>query len=122
MMIKNDKIDKLASVLLAGGKMLPQHCPKCKTPLFEYEEKIICPVCGGEVVEEETAPKERDSESEEVVGKVEGKSANELKRIAQGKLVQLEDRLESEDDPEKVNEILKAIKSTLDVLKRLKER
>ncbi|KXB00620.1 hypothetical protein AKJ42_00145 [candidate division MSBL1 archaeon SCGC-AAA261C02] len=121
-MIKKDKIDELASVLLAGGKMLSQHCPKCKTPLFEYEEKIICPVCGGEVVEEETTPKERDSGSGEVVAKAEGKPATELKRIAQNKLAQLEDKLEDENDPEKVNEILKAIKSTLDVLERLKER
>lgn len=122
MNIKNEKIDKLASMLLAGGKMLSRHCPECKTPLFKYMDRVICPICKGEVVRREKT----DSKEDIKVRKEDNERSDEydstLKKIIRNKLTQLEDKLADEDDPKKVDEILKAINSTLDVLERLKKR
>ncbi|MBS3815137.1 MAG: hypothetical protein KGY45_01090 [Hadesarchaea archaeon] len=104
--------------------MLSQHCPNCKTPLFEYEEEKICPICGGKVVEEKKSESEvNESKKKEVEAKkIENNELSQLSEVTKNKLMNLKNKLESEDDPKKINEILKAIKSTLDVLKKLEKR
>jgi uncharacterized Zn finger protein (UPF0148 family) len=43
---KDDKIKAMAELLLAKATMLQYHCGKCGSPLFQKDDKIICPVCG----------------------------------------------------------------------------
>lgn len=57
---KEDKIKAMAELLLSKATMLQYHCGKCGSPLFQKEDKIICPVCG-----ELEREKPSDGEAEE---------------------------------------------------------
>lgn len=104
--MEEEKIKKTAEMLLAGGKMLSVHCGKCLSPLFEFQGKIMCPVCGGE-----TKP-----------AKPEAKVAplKRLEEVLHEKLNALAEELAKETDHAKTLELLERIKSTLDALEKLK--
>jgi UPF0148 protein len=107
---EDEKISKMAGMLLAGGKMLSIHCSTCKGPLFEFKGKVICPVCG-----EKTATAEVKAKPEEApLSKVEG--------VLRAKLNTLTERLEKETNHEKTLELLDRIKSILDAIEKLKAR
>ncbi|MBA7502145.1 hypothetical protein ES706_00727 [subsurface metagenome] len=108
--MQDEKITKMTEMLLGGGKMLSVHCDTCKGPLFEFKEKIVCPVCGEriEAAKAEAKPKAAPTE------KVEG--------ILRAKLNALATQLEKETDHVKTLELLDRIKSILEVLEKLKER
>lgn len=97
---------KIAEMLLAGGKMLSLHCAKCQSPLFEYEGRVVCPVCG-----EKTE-----------AAKLEVKSVGEVERIMLKKLDQLATEFEKETDRHAAGELLELMKSILEVLGKLKVR
>lgn len=105
----------MAELLLAGGKMLSTHCPKCKSPLFEYEGKTMCPVCSGEVQTERKAEEGGEKPRAET-------SAGEVERILLKKLNQLASKLESESSPRAMSETLEPMKLILEVLNRIKAR
>lgn len=97
---------KIAEMLLSGGKMLSLHCAKCKSPLFEYEGKVVCPICG-----EKTE-----------VAKPEVKPVGEIERIMLKKLDQLAVEFEKETNRHAAAELLELMKSILEVLEKLKAR
>ncbi len=97
---------KIAEMLLSGGKMLSLHCAKCQSPLFEYEDRVVCPSCG-----EKTE-----------VAKPEVKPVGEVSRIMLKKLDQLATELEKETDRHAAAELLGLMKSILEVLEKLKVR
>ncbi len=103
-----EKLSKMTEMLLAGGKMLGVHCATCMGPLFEYQGKIVCAVCG-----EKAKP-----------AKAEVKAAP-LKKVEEtlhAKINSLAEQLAKETDQAKTLELLESIKSTLEALEKLKER
>lgn len=66
--ISDDVVMSAAELLVKGAKMLRYHCPECKIPLFEKEEKTFCPNCKREfkIVEEGVEEVEKDFEDEKV--------------------------------------------------------
>lgn len=104
--MKEKNVAKIAEMLLAGGKMLSLHCATCQSPLFEYEGRIRCPVCGekAEAVKQEVKP------------------AAEVERTLLGKLDQLAAELKGETDRHAAAELLELMKLTLEVLEKLKAR
>jgi len=104
--MREKNVAKIAEMLLAGGKMLSLHCATCQSPLFEYEGKIMCPVCGEKAK----------------AAKPEAKPAGEVERILLGKLDQLAAELKGETDRHAVSELLELMKSTLEVLEKLRVR
>lgn len=94
---------KIAEMLLAGGKMLPLHCATCKSPLFEFEGKVRCPVCGEKVE----------------VAKAGVKPVDEVELILLEKLDQLAAELKGETDRHATADILELMKSILEVLEKL---
>lgn len=110
MWVEDERISKMAGMLLAGGKMLPVHCGTCKGPLFEFKGKVVCPVCG----EKPTRVKAEGKPKEAPLGKVEG--------VLRAKLNTLAKQLEEETDHAKTLELLDRIKSILDALEKLKAR
>ncbi len=60
--MEEDKIKSMTRLLLSGAKMLDKHCGKCGSPLFEKNNKIICPVCGELEKGEENILKEKRKE------------------------------------------------------------
>ncbi|MFH1821727.1 MAG: Sjogren's syndrome/scleroderma autoantigen 1 family protein [Methanobacteriota archaeon] len=108
MVMKDEKIPKIAELLLAGGKMLAVHCGTCMSPLFEYHGKVVCPVCG-----ERTKP----------AAKVETKPSplEKVEEVLQAKINYLAEQLANETDHAKTLELLDRIKSALEALEKVKE-
>jgi uncharacterized Zn finger protein (UPF0148 family) len=99
-------VAKTAEMLLAGGKMLSLHCASCRSPLFEFEGRVCCPVCG----EKAGAAKAR----------LESEGA--IEPILLKKLDQLATELKGETDRHSAAEILELMKLILDVLEKLEAR
>ena len=104
-----DKIKKITEALLAGGKMLGVHCGKCKSPLFEFEGKVVCPLCG----ELEQDQQLKEKAKEDVLSRVD--------RVLHSKLESLVEKLEKEEDPTKTLQLIEAIRTTLQALERAKK-
>lgn len=108
--MQDEKITKMTEMLLGGGKMLSVHCDTCKGPLFEFKEKIVCPVCGERIEAAKAEAKPKAAPTEKV------------EDILRAKLNALATQLEKETDHVKTLELLDRIKSILEVLEKLKER
>jgi len=78
-----EKVKAMSKLLLSGAKMLDRHCNKCGSPLFSKDKKILCPVCG-------------DLEKSE-------------KDIISEKRRELLQKLEKEQDLDKILKILEAL-------------
>lgn len=105
--VENRKIAKMTEMLLAGGKMLSIHCATCMGTLFEFEGRIICPVCEGR-----TKP---------VKEKAKLAPPNKIEKVLRTKLDSLAEQLEKETDHSKTLEMLDRVKSILEVLERLRK-
>ena len=103
-----EKVEKMAKLLLAGGKMLSIHCNLCKSPLFEFEGKVVCPVCG-EKPKAQEAPKPPSATAE-------------LEAVLEEKLGELASKLKAATDQKAIAETVELLGSILDVLKRLREK
>ncbi len=99
-------LKNMAGLLLSKATMLQYHCSKCKSPLFEKEGQIVCPVCG--TFDNET----RREEDKKPEGKAEGRGSEALKK-KRDKLIEL---LEEEGDPEKIVSIAETIKKLEDII------
>jgi UPF0148 protein len=102
-----EKLKKMTEMLLAGGKMLGVHCGKCLGPLFEFQGKVVCPVCGGQ-----TRPAGPEA------------GAPPLKRVEEvlhAKINSLAEQLAGETDHARTLELLERIKSALEALEKLKK-
>ena len=97
---------KISEMLLAGGKMLPLHCATCQSPLFEFEGKVRCPICGEKV---------------EVV-KAGVKPVDEVELILLEKLDHFAAELKGETDRHATAELLELMKLILEVLEKLRVR
>ena len=105
--MEEKQIQKITEMLLAGGKMLGIHCGTCKSPLFEFEGKITCPICE-ELKKEEKGEKAGSLET--------------LERVLHAKLNALTQQLEKEEDVSKTIRLLENIKATLEALERVKRK
>ncbi|MBU2559352.1 hypothetical protein KKA03_00480 [archaeon] len=94
-MDKDKALKNMTDLLLAKARMLQYHCGNCKSPLFEKEEKIICPVCGEMKVEtEEVKEKASDTKTSKVLVK---------------KRDELLLKIEKEKNPKKLTDLLEAL-------------
>lgn len=105
--MEEEKLSKITGMLLAGGKMLGMHCASCMGPLFEYQGKIVCAVCG-----EKTKPAKAETKVP---------SLRKVEEALHAKLDSLAEQLAKETDQTKTLELLESIKSTLEALKKLEE-
>jgi UPF0148 protein len=92
-MEKEKALKEMAELLLSKATMLQYHCAECKSPLFEKDGKIICPVCGEFQKEEKAKEKEKSA----------------TKKALEKKRDELLKRLEKEKDPKKIAELAEAI-------------
>ena len=107
--MRDEKVSKSTEMLLAGGKMLKVHCGKCMSPLFEYQGKVVCPVC-----KEEPKPAEKVEAKPSPLGK--------LEEVLNAKINSLAEELAKETDHAKTLGLLDRIKSILEALEKVKER
>ncbi len=97
-MASEKALKDMAELLLGGAKMLQYHCDSCKSPLFEKEGKIICPVCGD-------LEKKKEARREEKKPKID----EGLRRTLQKKREELVKKLEKEEKPGEISALLDAI-------------
>lgn len=107
--MEDAKLGKMTKMLLGGGKMLSVHCGTCKGPLFEFEGKVVCPVCGekAKIAKAKVKPKAAPTEK--------------VESVLRTKLNSLAEELAKETDHAKTLELLDRVKSILEVLEKLKE-
>lgn len=107
--MQDEKIARMTEMLLGGGKMLSVHCGACKGPLFQFEGKVVCPVCGekAKVVKAEVKPKAAPTEK--------------VESVLRAKLNSLAEEIAKETNHNKTIELLDRVKSILEVLEKLKE-
>ena len=79
---KDDKIKAMAELLLSKATMLQYHCGKCGSPLFQKEDKIICPVCGEIEMEKPSEEEAEEKKSDE------GKKGEEAEAEAESQKLQ----------------------------------
>ncbi|MEE9594686.1 MAG: Sjogren's syndrome/scleroderma autoantigen 1 family protein [Candidatus Hydrothermarchaeales archaeon] len=96
-MASEKPIKEMADMLLKGARMLQYHCDKCKSPLFQKDGKVICPVCG----EFKKPSKEKPKETP----KLDDKTRTTLEK----KRDDLLQRLEKEEDAKELSSILDSI-------------
>ncbi len=106
--MQEENIPKITEMLLAGGKMLGVHCGNCKSPLFEFQGKIKCPICGD---------MQKKSEAKSKVG---SDALDKLEKILHKKLDEMSIQLEKETDNQKILELLKSISETLEAIGKLR--
>ncbi|MGC8816260.1 MAG: Sjogren's syndrome/scleroderma autoantigen 1 family protein [Candidatus Hadarchaeum sp.] len=105
--MKEEDIPKVVEMLMAGGKMLAVHCGSCMSPLFEYQGRVVCPVCGGR--------------AKKSVAETKDQALDKVRATLQAKIDALAEQLAKETDHAKTLELLDRIKSALEALERLKE-
>jgi UPF0148 protein len=106
--VEEEKLRKTADMLLAGGRMLGVHCGTCMSPLFEFQGKIVCPVCGGK-----TKPAKPEAKAP---------SLKKVEEVLHAKINSLAEQLAEETDHAKTLELLERLKSALEALEKLRER
>ena len=98
-MDKEKALENMTGLLLSKARMLQYHCANCKSPLFEKDEKIICPVCGEMEVKKEKAEK----------GEKEGKQTSKTSSVLLKKRDELLAKIEHEKNPKKLTDLLEAL-------------
>jgi len=88
--------------------MLAVHCGSCMSPLFEYQRKIVCPVCGD---------KAKAADKAEVKPPIFSK----VEQVLQEKVSVLAEQLAKETDHTKTLELLDRMKSALEALDKVKK-
>jgi UPF0148 protein len=117
--MEDKKISEAAKALIRGAKMLSHHCPECKVPLFEEDERIYCPSCGRDVI---IVSDDAEEEAEIVSGTnrlkyEEGKAEENLRHL----IDELSSRLSSSSYSE-MREILEIMLKAAEVLEKLKTK
>jgi UPF0148 protein len=92
-MDRDKALKNMTELLLSKARMLKYHCAKCKSPLFEKDEKVICPLCGELKIEKEK-PKEKASKTSKILKK---------------KRDELLAKIEKEKNPKKLTDLLEAL-------------
>ncbi len=97
-----DKILKdMTELLLSKARMLPYHCNNCKSPLFEKDGKVVCPVCGEMKLERE----QENDKAKTTKPPIDSKMAEVLNKKRDELLAQIE----KEKDTKKLIGLLEAL-------------
>jgi UPF0148 protein len=108
--LTDQNMKEMAEMLRQGAKMLSMSCPDCGTPLFQLKSgEIFCPHEKREVkiIKDGETPEKAMQDAS-------------LEKTLQSKLQLLQQRLEAENDPSEIRELIQTITAILDALSRLK--
>ena len=98
----------MAEWLRSGATMLTESCPECSSPLFRLNEEIRCLKCNKKVI------RAQEGEAPALIEK--SILFEELEGTILTKLRELEKRLSSEEDPEKIHQLGEATLLLLELL------
>jgi UPF0148 protein len=123
---KNDKIQKITSLLERGGTMLANH-HECGAPMFRYQGKTVCPVCDFQEKPEikelkiEEYKKEPEIQKEIKAQKPRIYDTQTISRIITGKILDIAAGLEAETDIQRVKDRMECIEQGIKILKLLQD-
>ena len=109
--MKEDLTKKAAKMLLNGATLLSEPCPYCKGVRVMKEGHALCISCGRE-------PEKKDIPIE----KSPNNTMSQIKQTLQKKVEILTKEIETENDLEKQQMILKNINSLLEMIERIEDK
>ncbi|MGQ4833243.1 MAG: Sjogren's syndrome/scleroderma autoantigen 1 family protein [Candidatus Asgardarchaeia archaeon] len=105
-MSSDEVVKRMATLLHKGAIMLSETCKKCGTPLFKYENQIICPKCDFDYNKEEKTREKYNME----IGKSKQSQFKEYLERIQDNTLKLIEKITNPDlffsDPEKYATII----------------
>lgn len=123
---KNDKIQKITTLLERGGTMLANH-HECGAPMFRYQGKTVCPVCDFQERPEikelkiEEYKKEPEIQKEIKAQKPRIDDTQMISRIITGKILDIAAGLEAETNLQRVKDRMECIEQGIKILKLLQD-
>ncbi len=110
--LSEGSLKNMGELLRKGARMLSESCPECNTPLFQLkDDTLICPMCNKPVIIVSA-----DTDTEALVQR------NRLNETLNRKISKIQNQLEEEMDPEKINALLETLTRLLDTQSKLKEK
>ena len=121
------KISEAVELLYKGAKMLSQHCPECKVPLFEDKGRIFCPSCKREVVFEKDVKSGKLNKIEDLGNSTQvrentGDDLHKLKleSVLKDAIASLVLKLKNSEDLKDLREIVDLIDKLTNLIEKLK--
>lgn len=99
----------MGELLRKGATMLSESCPECNTPIFKLKDgSLYCAMCEKQVivVTADTNPEALERQ-------------NRLEDTLNRKIKQIQDQLDEEMDPEKINVLLETLQKLIDTHSKL---
>jgi len=104
-------LKNMGELLRKGAKMLSQSCPECNTPIFQLQDgSLYCAMCEKPVV---IVSADTDTEAME--------QQNRLDETLNKKIKQVQEKIDEEMDPEKLNVLLDTLGKLIDTQAKLKK-
>lgn len=101
----------MGELLRKGATMLSESCPECNTPIFKLKDgSLYCAMCEKQVV---VVAADTDTEAME--------RQNRLEETLNKKIKQVQDQLDEEMDPDKINALLETLGKLIDTQAKLKK-
>lgn len=102
---------QMAELLRKGATMLGETCPDCNTPLFKLKDgSLVCPMCNKPVV---VVSADHDTDT---IAK-----QSSIDQTLMNKINEIQDMLEHEKEPTKINVLLETLMNLLDARDKLKK-
>jgi UPF0148 protein len=117
--MEDKKISDAVNLLYKGAKMLSYHCPNCKIPLFQEDERVFCPSCKKDVI----IRKEGEVEKSESVERVEKKQIDfdGIELSLKETILKLSSELREVRSREEMKEIVDLMDRVTQILEKLKK-
>jgi uncharacterized Zn finger protein (UPF0148 family) len=109
----------MSSLLLQGATMTRKHCKTCGNPIFRQEGEEFCPTC--KKGKQATTEKEVDSQKDQSERKRTGAQLTGARTVIMNKIEDLTEKVEQEEDIQKMKEYLSAMKEATEVLRMMDE-
>lgn len=108
--LSEGSLKNMGELLRKGAKMLSESCPECNTPIFQLkDESFYCAMCEKPVV---VVPADTDTEAMA--------QQSRLEDTLNKKIKQVQEQLEDEMDPDKINALLETLGKLIDTQAKLK--
>jgi UPF0148 protein len=109
--LSEGSMKQMAELLRKGATMLSKTCPECNTPLFKLQDgSLVCPMCNKPVV---VLPADADTEGMAQQGSIDQTLMKKIKYI--------QDVLEQENDPSKINALVETLLKLFDARERIRK-
>ena len=110
----SEDLEKMADWLRSGATLLTESCPECSSPLFSVDEDIWCLKCNKKVI------KVQEGEAPTIVEK--SILLDELEKNILTKLKDVQEKLSSEEDPEKIQRLGNVLLLLLELLEKTRKQ